>query len=787
MFLQDATHCVEFNSPARSGRRVDQFRLVTCLVIFASTAAAATADSPSLISKVSPPSITDGQVPALTTASGLSRLKAEIAAVRQAYKGWGLKRTIQTYPTIRDDSSQDPVGSTDWSSQTPVVSLSDDFLRLGDRFRAERLEPSQQKMVFAYDGQVGRMRFFHSITNRPLSTNVYAQERNVAPLLPHGVLVDFYFSRHLNWLVLADAERPLFPPESVIGQPSFEEVQFNGHPCWHVRWFGINNEDLDIVSDCEVYLAKDRSLLPLRQSFETPAGDRWPEYKTIEIDSFQFDPSTGLWYPKQVTACRRWSNQLQLTRVGFEIDDRFTDTAIYSDAPVVNSKHAAPPKPVVARYAPAPVLTELAGPGSNSMMMRRIFQPQRAGGGMFAFIVVLAVLAIWFKATRLGAASRQLLGRHRTFMGAAGVALTAGVAYLSSYPPGWTTYGLTMMLVGLFGLTWIVVTVLLIGEKQISIRLVLFAATCLAICFGGYSKGIKRIQVRQRMISEVRELGGQVEMGMWHLDEEGLYLPARLSEVFGEAWSGRANRAAISYESFSEKNIDRWCLDEVQWLGLASRQQQAFDVDAETLSRIGATDSLWTLHVEGGYLDGRALTAAARFPRLIDLYFDCQHRPVAKEVCQLPHLERIWLTNAVVDDELIRSLRGIKNLDYVTLVKPRFGNCERRHDDWGIDGVEIQFATLTPAAINTLGRLSTNLNFVDCHVKLPASANVELPLTTGFSFRDCRLNNDTLLRLSNSPQLVSIGLVGTDVSVDGIEAFSQLRPDVALAMKSPRQ
>ncbi|WP_147867693.1 hypothetical protein [Stieleria maiorica] len=777
---------MELNSAPRSERRIDKLRLVACLVVFISTACAATADSPSLISKISPPSITDGQALSPTSASGESRLKAEIAMIRQAYKGWGLKRTIKTYPTVRDDSSQDSVGSTDWSERTPVVSYSDDFLRLGDRFRAERLQPLQQKMVFAYDGQIGRMRFFHGITNRPLSPNVYAQERNGAPRLPHGVLVEFYYSRHLNWLVLADHEKQLFPPESVIGQPSVEEVQFNGHPCWRVSWFGINNEDLDVVSDCEVYLAKDRSLLPLRQSYSTPAGDRWPELKTIEIDAFQIDSASGLWYPEQVTARRRWNSQMQPTRIRFEIDNRFADTTIYSDAPVVNAKHAAPPKPIVAKYAPVPVLTELSGPGSNSMMMRQVFEPQRAGGGMFAFVFVLAALAIWFKATRLGAALRQFLGRHRTLLGTSGIALTAAVAYLSSYPPGWTTYGLTMMLVGLFGLTWIVVTVLLIGQKQISIRLALFAATCLAICFGGYSKGIKRIQVRQRMISEVREMGGQVEMGMWHLDEEGLYLPMRLSQVFGEAWSGRANRAAVSYESFSKKNIDRWCLEEVQWLGLASRQQQAFDVNAEALSRIDATDSLWTLHVEGGYLDGKALTAMAHFPRLIDLHFDCQHRPVAEEVAQLPQLERIWLTNAIVDDELIRSLRGIKNLDYVTLVKPRFGNCEQRHHDWEIDGVEVQFATLTPEAINTLGRLSTNLNFVDCHVNLPASADVELPLTTGFSFRDCKLDNDTLLRLSNSPQLVSIGLMGTDVSVDGIEAFSRLRPEVALAMKSPR-
>ncbi|WP_145389458.1 hypothetical protein [Stieleria neptunia] len=720
-------------------------------------------------------------------ADNLGRLRREVDDVRKAYQGWGLKRTIEVFKTVREDPTAGGSQTVDWSKQTSQYSCRDDFLRLGERFRSERVEPSLQRMVFAFDGQVGRIRFSQGVINRPLSTSSNVYERNGTPKLPHSVLVELHYSRHLEWLLLDNYEVRPFPPQTVIGDPEVEEVQLDGHPCWKLRWYGINNEDLDMISDCEVYLAKDRCLLPLRQIYETPAGDRVPEVKTIDIDEFQFDSATGLWFPKQVTAANRWNSQMQLNRIRFELDDQFGDVAKYADAPVITPEHSKPPKAVVSGHAPAAVLTELAGPGASSIVMRQAFETQTAGSSTLGLLLFLATLAIWFKATRLGRALRQFLGRHPTLMGLSGISLTALVGYASSYPPGWTVYGLSMMFAGLFGLAWIAMTFMLIGDKQVSIRTALFAAACTALCFGGYSKGIKRIQVRQRMISEVREFGGRVEMGLWHLDEEGLYLPNRLEQLFGEAWSGRAHRAAIPNESFSEKNIDRWCLDEVRWLGLASQDEAAFDVDGDSLSRLGATDALWTLHVEGGYLGGEALTAAAKFPRLVDLHYDCQHRSVAKEIALLGHLERVWLTNAVVDDALIKSLRGIKNLDYVTLIKPRFGNCDRPHHDWSIDGVEVQYATLTPQAVNTLGQLSTNLFFVDCHVKLPAAAEVALPLTTGFSFRDSDLDNQALLRLTEAPHLTSVGLTGTDVSIDGIEAFSQRRPEVALALRSPRE
>ncbi len=820
MFSQPSTLRVEWNlgqwpagrsarrSVLRSGRRF----WIACLALLLSTGVAATADtavpdSPAVPDSAAtpdsaasdspaappldPPPVVDGpnqtaDAPRATSGK-LGQLKREIDSVREAYRGWGLKRRIEVFKTVRDDSTADGLHSIDWSRQTLHHFCHDDFLRLQERFRAERLEPALQKMVSAYDGQIGRLRFLQGVINRPLSNSSNIYEQNGVPKLPHGVLVEPYYSRHLDWLLHEEDKERLLLPKTVVGEPHVEEVQLDGHPCWRVRWYGINSEDLDVISGCEVYLAKDRGLLPLRQIFETPAGDRAPESKTIEIEEFQMDSATGLWFPKQVNAAKQWNSEVQLNRIRFELDDRFGDVAIYADAPVITPEHSKPPKAVVSQFAPAAVLTQLAGPGASSMVMRRAFEPQTADSSTLGLLLVLATLAIWFKATRLGRALRQFLGRHPTLMGLSGISLTAFIGYASSYPPGWTSYGLSMMFAGLFGLAWITMTFMLIGEKQVSIRTALFAAACTALCFGGYSKGIKRIQVRQRMISEVREFGGRVEMGLWHLDEEGLYLPSRLRDLFSEAWSGRANRAAISYESFSKKNIDRWCLDEVRWLGLASRDEPAFDVDGDALSRLGVTDTLWTLHVEGGYMDGEALTAAAKFPRLIDLHYDCQHRSVAKEIARLGQLERVWLTNAVVDDELIKALRGIKNLDYVTLIKPRFGNCNRPYRDWSIDGVEVQYATLTPQAVNTLGQLSTNLTFVDCNVQLPTAAEVSLPLTTGFSFRDSNLDNHSLLRLTKSPRLISVGLTGTDVSIDGIEAFSQLRPEVALALRSPRE
>ena len=125
------------------------------------------------------------------------------------------------------------------------------------------------------------------------------------------------------------------------------------------------------------------------------------------------------------------------------------------------------------------------------------------------------------------------------------------------------------------------------------------------------------------MIGEVRGAGGQVSMGVWHPDEDGLFLPGFVSRVIGEAWTGRINQAAIPQHAFNSDNVAHWCLDEVRWLGVASDNQSKFEVDSQALAAIPSSDSLWIAQFEDGYLDAECMRQLARFPKLIDLRFDC--------------------------------------------------------------------------------------------------------------------------------------------------------------------
>ena len=155
-------------------------------------------------------------------------------------------------------------------------------------------------------------------------------------------------------------------------------------------------------------------------------------------------------------------------------------------------------------------------------------------------------------------------------------------------------------------------------------------------------------------------------------------------------------------------------------------------------------------------------------------------QPIAKEIGLLPELERLWLTNAMITDELIETLRGVDTLDYVTFIKPQFGDCKLPHQDLSILGIEIQYANLTEKALNSLGQIATALSFLDCHVKLPASGQVTLTFPHSISFQNSDLSDQSMLQLSDSPRLVSVDLRGTEVSIDGVEAFSKLRPEVYL-------
>lgn len=712
-----------------------------------------------------------------------NELRQELASVKLDYRHWGLSRETKEYGTISDAANEDRGSSIDWSKQIPARTMKDLFLRSGPKFRAQRSAPSRQRMVFSYDGQLARVRDTWQLHNGPLSQLQAVVEENLSPELPHSAIISSLYMPDIGWLFGAGIAPKSYPLAEILGSPTIGNRDYRGHSCWEITWKAAFNEERDTLVRCEMLLARDRALLPILQVYRTGVSRSKEEVRRIEIDEFRRDPAGGLWFPKSVTATRRYLSDLDVAKITFKPDNQFKTATVFSDATPVLDRHRKPPPVVTSTFAPAPILDQVPSLSLSNWSVRQTGHTKLAGSGAVAFFAAAIAISLCLRVTRLGKLLRNFARDHRVLLGTGGLVCSCAVAALCSYPPGWLNYGLTMLITGLFGCVWIAFTMVLLGEKQVSLRLTLFAAAFAAIAFGGYSQGVKRMTARQRMISEVRSEGGHVQMGNWRLDEDGLYLPAPMRRVLGEAWTGRANRAAVPQELFTSKNLKRWCLDEVQWLGVASRSDASYDVDARILSELDDSPSLWTLHLEGGYLGPEAMVQLARFDKLIDLHFDCQYRPLAKEITSIPELERVWLTAAVINDDLIDSLNGIEHLDYVTFIKPKFERCDASRLQAKLQGVDVRFADVTPVALETLGQLATKLHFVDCSIKLPRIEPIAMPQTTGLSFNDCDLTNAQLAKLADADSLDWVRLARTRVSVDGVESYSQSRPDVTLSME----
>ena len=716
--------------------------------------------------------------------SGQDDYRREVVAMNAAYTRWGMTRQSRSYATIAAGAEgEDRAHSIDWSKQAPMELRDHEFLCSLERFRAECFAPAALRTVLTYDGVVTRYRDQQRVLNGPVDRMRSPFENVFAPQLPHGAFINYDFLPDVQWMYGARQPRPQFLQASVSGKVEFSEQEFNGHPCWKINWRARHSETMDTVIYCEVYLARDRYLMPLRQTFRETINGGMSLVTMVETDELQLDPSTQLWYPKHVTVSRRRDATLEVDKVRYAVSHRYNKDSVFAEAPAFNTSHDQPPKPRLSAYAQLPVLQKVRTRGFSTMRLAGGGGQKSAGSGIVGLLLFCAAISFALKSTPRGRRLRAFVARNRGSIGATGIVLTAAVGFISHYLDGWSTYGLSMIAAGLFGLCWIGVSMAVIGDKQLSIRVMLFAAASIAIMLGGYHKGVKRMQMRQAMIGEVREAGGQVVMGRWRLDEDGLFLPGPMRTLLGEAWTGRANQVAVTQDLFTPANVEGWCLDEVQWIAVGSSEGETFDVDPQALAKIKDSVSLWTLHFEGGYLNADAFEEVSRFTRLVDLYCDCRYRPLPKEIGRLAELERVWLTHPIVDDELLQSLKGVKNLEYVTLIAPRFGKGVDPNTVLDVADVEVRFADLTPAALESLGRIPTQLLLVDCKVKLPKDAKFTMAATQTLSFLNSNLDDATLPRLCDAPNLSWAAVQGTNVSVKGVEAFSKLRPGVVLSLE----
>jgi hypothetical protein len=710
-------------------------------------------------------------------------LRDEADGVRGEYRRWGLRRTYEEYEGVTFSGEGDPLQTIDWSAQRPVQHGEERFLRFGESFRSDRFLPKSTRRTFAYDGQIARVRSTTRLHNGPLHNMSMPFPDNFAPLLPHCLLAPPMFAPEIDWIFGESEVQAATGTTSVDGEVQVAAEELDGHRCWHVSWRAVRDDEGGVTTFCDVFLARDRGLLPLYQVFRTPVSVDTVEHATISMDAFQREPQTGRWFPRKASAVRQVGEVAWLTRLTFEIDRSDRQPEIFSNVPAVNGEHVAPPAAAVAPFAAQPILTQLPGPGTHSVEAVQEFRLKFALSAALLVIAALGVVAATLTYTRLGRLSREFFRRHRNLVGWTGLVFTIAFASLCTMPPGWSRFGLTLMMSGGFALAWIALSVVLWGDRKLSIRTALAIAAATALLFAGYSAGIRRMETRQRMIRQIRDRGGEVVIGLWRLDEEGLLLPRFLERLLGEAWTGRASRAAVEQRQFNAETMRRWCLDEVRWLGVASAEGKRFEIDGESIAELRDTRGLWTFHVEGGRLTGTAFEELKRFDRLIDLYFDCHGRDVARQIGELPELERLWLTHAVVNDDLVNKLARIETLEQLTLIAPRFENLERVDPRLQLKVIAVRNTDLSPRDMEILGKFPAELELSDCRFQFGQDSPVVLDHTPILAIRNSDLDNESLARLSRSPTLGFVDLTHTNVSAAGVEAFSELRPDVLVMIE----
>ncbi|MCD0461209.1 hypothetical protein [Roseiconus lacunae] len=710
-----------------------------------------------------------------------SSVVGKLSKVADRYDEWGLTRTTRHFGEFEDLSHEDVMG-TDWASQTCDLDYHENFLRQGLCYRAERLSPEHRRMRCCFDGTLARIRSPFGLINGPERAVVGAFEESFRLSCPHTAIISASLGPSIEWLFSPDLAERMFTNRFALGPITVKQGDIDGHSCYQVQWRTIAERDGHLIH-CDVSFAKDRDLLPIREQFKTSVSASAREIRTATTTSFQQD-SRGRWFPQQVMVSTNYGKLAHVSQLSFDLNRQFQDRSVYSDGSALLAVHENPPPALVKPYASPELLTTEPERGFQSGHTLLADQGHVLVM-IIASVLISSGLVVWgMWRTRTGAAFRHACDEHRVIVGLVGIVATGAFGGLCSVPPGWTTFGVASICSGAFGLGWILLQMLLFGETKVSLRTTFCAATAFAILIAGYSMGFKRMKVRDRMLDEIRYSGGQVVVGLWHLDEEGLFLPAPLAEFFGEAWTGRARRAAVEATSFRGPNVERWCMEELRWLGVASEMNTDFQVDADALQAIGDDAMMWTFHADNGYLDDDGMSELSRFASLVDLHFDCQQKPVSERIGELKNLERVWLTDPIVDDQLFDRLSRAPRLDSVYLINPEFSVEPLRPVERKFKTVEIRHASIDHEDMQKLGKIPTSLAFVHCKFDFAKTHTpVGMDRTRTLVVHGCGMDDESLVAMGDSPQLTWFHLGETNVTVRGIEAFSKAHPSIPITLE----
>ena len=405
-----------------------------------------------------------------------AELTEEIRQVIEQYKQWGIERDSTRLGTIKLSTSDAVPEPIEWSNYSSKDMMRERFLRSGDRFRSDCYEPSYQRRSFAFDGTIARVRNANLVHNGPLRQLASTFEDDFAPRTPHTLLVDYFLAPGIHWIFNHPRMLESIRSGNLFGDLRVEQKTFSGHPCWKLSWLAARDTDGGLMSHCVVWLARDRALLPLRQEFRTPINAISSEQVVVKMKQFQREEETQRWFPKDVLCSLEVGNTLYLGRTQFRPTDRYRESQPFTQVAALADNHRKPPKASVPAYAPAPVLTTLPGPGSIAPAATQKSRLRFAGIGMLWLAGCWVMTSVTFSQTRLGRLARDFLRRHRTLVGCCGILLVIAVGALTRTPPGWSRFGLPWMFAGAVGLGWILLTLWLLGERKLSIRMALCAA-----------------------------------------------------------------------------------------------------------------------------------------------------------------------------------------------------------------------------------------------------------------------------------------------------------------------
>lgn len=720
-----------------------------------------------------------------TNPDNLAQLRQEVAEVRKLYGEWSASVTRRVWSGKPSELAAGQIETFDWD-QKPQEHEIVKWLVSADRFRREKIKPS--RMVFLFDGHLARFRDTRTVYNGPLAEVSRHYYFEPVPALPHTMQrwatpdLTWLFGEHLHEhqsdLENSDQEDVSeLEPELPNAAPTIDDLsteELRGHLCWHLIW----SDHGDV---CEAWLAKDRGLLPIRLTRNSPSIGT---YRT-EIISFQKTSSEQgeVWMPKQVidiSQAFKWDSGT-LMRLDFDLLPPAVDNQVFANEPWMKPSGAGVAgNSAYSQFIVAPPIGKsasmLGGSGRNLSKLAIV-------AGIVTGVILLFAGLVWLfaKHTRFGRWLGEIVSRRRRFGAAVGVIGMITMAYCTWFVPGWMQQGIALLIAGVFGILWFLVITIMSGRRTFSINAALWLAFCVALVFAGYSGGLKRSQMRQSMADQIRAAGGRVNLGQWDADQTPFYIPEQLNAFLGDAFAGTVNSMLIPQQIFTAANVHSWCVDEAEGILIAPESKEHFAVDANTISAIGASERLRHFWVTGGSLNDEAIDRLKRFPNLTSLRFNCDGKSVPENLVALQGLQILAFENAVINDALLAIVSQLPALEMlvfsnVQAIEPIDDNVTLKLES----GLHLHRSEITPRGLQSLGNLPTQLLLVQCNLNWQAIDRIAMPKTTAIHFDCPKLTDQWLSRLQVSEKMESIGIHNANITPAAFESFSQKYPSVVI-------